>query len=273
MARILPLVLPRTAGAWCLPHAAERFPCARPRFALGDPRDLVPQTCELLAEQGCALLPWGAEDGDLLLAPAPRPGEEASVLLELLAPLDQNFPILLYRRESPFLANLDVEGEALTLLPAQRLSLLLRGSAWAERRPGPRGSLQNRVFLSLALDLWRSALLLADYEEHSRQVGEIRLEGELDLLPEAHGAELLRLGSKASFWAQPCPSRVHLPWWAGCNARAWQINRQARRTWPRAWGEVEVQVRLGTRYRRISARAYFEAFRRSGSARRLLLGS
>ena len=55
------------------------------------------------------------------MAPAPRPGEEASVLLELLAPLDQNFPILLYRRESPFLANLDVEGEALATLVVNKL--------------------------------------------------------------------------------------------------------------------------------------------------------
>lgn len=272
MARLLPLVLPRTTHHWCVPHAAERFPGAHPRFVHGDPREHVPQTCERLAEFGDGVLPWGASDGDLLLAPAPRPGEEAGLLLDLLEPLPENFPVLLYRRESPFLANLDCEGEALTLLPAGRMRLLLRGSAWAERRPGPKGSLQHRVFLSLALDLWRSALLLARYEEQSRLVGDVRLEGELDLLAEGEGRRLLEQGRRAACWSGPAPTRVHLPWWAGCSALDWRVNQLACKAWPKRWREVEIQVRLGTRYRRIPAAEYFDAFVRSGSARRVLLG-
>lgn len=273
MARLLPLVLPRTLHSWCVPHAAERFPSECPRFALGDPREIVPQTCERLAEHGDGVLPWGASDGDLLLAPAPRPGEEAQLLLEMLEPLTETFPVLLYRRESPFLANPACEGEALTLLPAGRMRLLLRGSGWAERRPGPKGSLQHRVFLSLALDLWRSAMLLARYEEQSRLVGDLRLEGELDLLGEGQGRELIERGKRAAWWSGEVPTRVHLPWWAGRVALNWRINQQARKAWPRAWQEVEIQVKLGTRYRRIPAREYFAAFVRSGSARRVLLGS
>lgn len=273
MARLLPLVLPRTTHPWCVPHAADRFPAERPRFAQGDPREQVPHTCERLAEFGDGLLPWGASDGDLLLAPAPRPGEEAGLLLEMLDPLPELYPVLLYRRESPFLANLACQGEPLTLLPAARMRLLLRGSGWAERRPGPKGSLQNRIFLSLALDLWRSAALLAGYEEQSRLVGEVRLDGELDLLAEASGRDLLAQGRRAKCWKGPVPSRVHLPWWAGRSALDWQINRLARKAWPSPWNQVEIQVRLGTRYRRIPAAEYFQAMVRSGSARRILLGS
>ncbi|MCH2100543.1 MAG: hypothetical protein MK209_01270 [Planctomycetes bacterium] len=250
---------------------AEQFPSERPRFAHGDPREHVPHTCERLVEYGEGLLPWGALDGDLLLVPAPRPGEEAALLLDMLEYLSENFPVLLYQRESPFFSNLVCEGEALTLLPAGRLRLLLRGSAWAERRPGPKGSLQNRVFLSLALDLWRSAILLERYEEQSRLVGDLRLEGELDLLADGAGREVVERGKAAFCWSGSVPSRVHLPWWAGRSALDWRINQRACKAWPKAWRSVEVQVRLGTRYRRLSAAEYFEAFKRSGSARRILL--
>lgn len=281
MARFVPLLLPRTAGEWCPAHPATRFPSDRPRFLHGDPREHAPQTCAQLAKQADALLPWGNEDGDLLLAPAPRPGEEAQLLGEVLNSLAENFSVLLYLRESPFLNNLCFEDEALSLLPAGRLLQLLRGSAWAERRPGPRGSLQTRAYLGLALDQWRSLMLLAHEPEHSRLVGEVRFQDELDLLPEARGAEILALTQqgrsaarhvRAELFSGEPPSRVHLPWWAGRSWPAWQINRVCARNWPQAWQQVEVQVQLGSRFRRLPAARYFNAFQRSGSARRLVLG-
>jgi hypothetical protein len=281
MARFLPLLLPRTTGDWCPAHPATRFPCERPRFLHGDPREHAPRTCAQLAEQGDALLPWGNADGDLLLAPAPRPGEEAQLLSEVLGTLPENFSVLLYQRESPFLNNLSFENEALCLLPADRLALLLRGSAWAERRPGPRGSLQTRIYLGLALDLWRSLILLADEAEHSRLVGELRLPDELDLLPAARGGELLarakhgRTAARlacAELFAGEAPDRVHMPWWVGRSWPNWQINRICAKHWPKAWQDVEVQVQLGARFRRIPAVRYFQAFQISGSTRRLIWG-
>jgi hypothetical protein len=281
MARFLPLLLPRTAGEWCPAHPATRFPSERPRFLHGDPRELVPRTCKQLANQGDALLPWGTGDGDLLLAPAPRPGEEAELQCQVLRTLPENFSVLLYPRESPFLNNLRFESESLCLLPAGRLAHLLRGSAWAERRPGPRGSLQTRVFLGLALDLWRSLMLLEHEAEHSRLVGEARLPHELDFLPQARGAELLALArldgaaarrARGELFEGEIPQRVHLPWWAGRSWPAWQINRICARHWPREWQQVEVQVQLGSRFRRLPAQRYFRAFRSSGSTRRLLWG-
>jgi hypothetical protein len=281
MARFLPLLLPRTAGDWCPAHPATRFPSERPRFLYGDPRKIVPRTCVQLAAQGDALLPWGTEDGDLLLAPAPRPGEEAQLFHEVLSTLPENFSVLLYKRESPFLNNLVFANEALCLLPAGRLMQLLRGSSWAERRPGPRGSLQTRAYLGLALDLWRSLMLLVHEPEHSRLVGEVRLQCELDLLPDARGAALLAAAeqsgaaarlARAELFAGELPSRVHLPWWAGRSWPAWQINRLCARHWPQAWQQVEVQVQLGSRFRRLPAARYFSAFQRSGSTRRWVLG-
>lgn len=281
MARFLPLLLPRTTGEWCPAHPATRFPSERPRFLHGDPRAHAPQTCARLSAQGDDLLPWGTGDGDLLFAPGPRPGEEAQLLHEVLSSLPENFSVLLYPRESPFLNNLVFKDETLCLLPAGRLMLLLRGSSWAERRPGPRASLQTRAYLGLALDLWRSLMLLTQESEHSRLVGEVRLAGELDLLPNARGREVIaaaeqgraagRLAWSELFAGDP-PSRVHLPWWAGRSWPAWQINRLCARHWPKAWQQVEVQVRVGTRFRRLPAARYFSAFRRSGSARRLVLG-
>ena len=279
MARFLPLLLPRISGEWCPAHQATRFPSERPRFLHGDPREHAPQACALLAENGDALLPWGTEDGDLLFAPAPRPGEESALLREVLAGLPDNFSVLLYQRESPFLSNVVHADEGLCLLPAERLGQLLRGSAWAERRPGPRGSLQNRIYLGLALDLWRSLMLLSSEEEHSRLVGEVRLEGELDLLPHAQGQELLacaaldrgaRAQGLAMIFAGERPQRVHLPWWAGRSWPAWYINQLCAKHWPLAWSEVEVQVQVGARFRRIPAQRYFAAMRQSGSSRRWL---
>lgn len=269
MARFLPLLLPRTNGDWCPVHPATRFPSDRPRFLHGDPRAHAPQTCAQLAAQGDDLLPWGTHDGDLLLAPAPRPGEEAQLLCEVLHELPENFSVLLYARESPFLNNLSFQGEPLCLLPAGRLILLLRGSSWAERRPGPRGSLQARVYLGLALDLWRSLMLMAAESEHSRLLGEVRLSGELDLLPGAQAGAPVNWANRLR--GDP-PSRVHLPWWAGRSWPDWEINRQCARHWPSAWQQVEVQVQLGARFRRLPAQRYFNAFRRSGSSRRLIFG-
>lgn len=272
MPRILPLVLPRVAEQWCPPHEAEQFPGEEARFLQGDPREHIPETCALLQARAGGLLPWSGEGGDLLLAPAPRPGEEARTLVHSLQTLDDRVPVLLYACESPMLDNLRCRGEALTLLPAARWRALLRGSAWAERRPGPQGSLQNRVFLSLALDQWRSLCLFQGVEEQSRVLAEVRLDGELDLHLAAEGAELLAQGKRAQYWQGPTPTRVHLPWWAGRDARAWQLHRLADRAWPRAWREVEVQVAVGTRVRRLPAHEYLRLFRVSGSRRRLLLG-
>lgn len=281
MARFLPLLLPRTSGDWCPAHPATRFPSERPRFLHGDPRDHAPQACALLAEHGDALLPWGNDDGDLLFAPAPRPGEEAELLREVLTGLPGNFPVLLYPRESPLLPNLDCQGEELCMLPAERMALLLRGTGWAERRPGPHSSLQNRVYLGLALDLWRSLMLLSGEAEHSRLLGEVRLDAELDLLAAARGQEFLPLvhakrGERAkqatAILHGEAPPRVHLPWWAGRSWQDWFINQQCAKHWPTAWSEVEIQVQVGTRFRRLPARRYFKAMRMSGSLRRLIRG-
>jgi hypothetical protein len=281
MARFLPLLLPRTPGEWCPAHQATRFPSERPRFLHGDPRKLVPRTCAQLSAQGDALLPWGTEDGDLLLAPAPRPGEESQLLREVLSTLPENFSVLLYLREGPFLNNLVYADEALCLLPAARLTHMLRGSFWAERRPGPRGSLQTRAYLGLALDLWRSLMLLSPEPEHSRLVGEVRLAGELDLLAQARGREVLALATQgrrarsrgmAQLFAGEPPPRVHMPWWAGRSWPAWFINQACAQSWPSGWAEVEIQVQLGARFRRMPAQRYFKTMRESGSSRRWLLG-
>ncbi len=58
--------------------------------------------------------------------------------------------------------------EALVVLPARRLDLLLRASRLAELRPGPRGSLQTRRFLAISLDQVRSLLALAEASRDRR---------------------------------------------------------------------------------------------------------
>lgn len=269
MTRILPILLPRVLDEWAPPVAATQFPGQAPRFLHGDPRTIVPQTCGVLAEAG-ELLPHGADQGDLLLAPMPAPGEETVILLPVLEQCAPQLPVIFYARDVPVLGNLRCGSEELIMLPAQRMLHLLRGSMWAEKKPGPLGSLQNRVFLSLALDHWRSLIGAAQWSEHPRLVGEVRLDGELDLLPGARAAELFRDGAQA--WSRTRPSRVHLPWWAGRRLIDWKINAVLARLWPREWTEVEVQVRIGRRYRRCAAAQYFAVFRQSGSSKRLLVG-
>lgn len=174
-----------------MPQVGQRLPTVRPGFTAGDPRPWIPSTLALLRRWGAEALPWTPKR-DLLLAPYPRPGEEAGILLELLRTLPPSYPVALYERETGLLPNLLVEdegegdrgshsfpgppdglrafrsairgggkgnAEALVLLPARRLSWLLRGSFLAELRPGPGRSLENRRFLVLALDHQRSLMV------------------------------------------------------------------------------------------------------------------
>ena len=170
-----------------VPHVGTALPGERPGFTRGDPRGWIPGVMALLADSGRTPLPW-TEDCDLLVAPHPVPGPERSALIELLSDLPPSYPVLLYERDLPVLPNLliwreneaDAEpaaigmhiarsavrhegkgyAEACVFLPARRLSYLLRGSPYAAWRPGSGGSLQNRRYLTLALDHQRTLLVL-----------------------------------------------------------------------------------------------------------------
>ena len=190
MGRWFPSVLGRPQNIFSMPVVGDALPAARPGFTTGDPRRWIPGTLGLLQRAGAVVLPW-TEDRDFLLAPYPAPGEETGILLEFLARLPEHYPVALYETETPFFPNLLVtapappgaefaapaEGlrayrsafrhqgrggaEALLLLPARRLRLLLRGSGFAPLRGRGGDSLQNRRFLLAALDHQRTLAALA----------------------------------------------------------------------------------------------------------------
>ncbi len=184
----LPRPLGRPHDLLVEPRTAPRLPGRRPGWLGPDPAPAIPATLRLLAAQGAPAEPWAA-DRDLLLAPYPAPGPPCAELVETLAALPPALPVLLYERDIAILPNLLVEGtaadddgspaaglrvyrsafrqqgracgEALVLLPARRVRLLLRTSPWTTLEPGRGDSLQNRRFLIHALDQQRSLMLLA----------------------------------------------------------------------------------------------------------------
>jgi hypothetical protein len=269
MARLLPRIFGVTPGRFAVPVPANQLPCKRPGFLQGDPRLRVPKTCALLQNQCELLLPW-TQDSDLLIAPYPTIGVETEDLLAILQPLAAHYPVLLYPHGNPLWPNVQIDDEDLLLLPARRLSLLLCGSFWAELRPGSGRSLQGRRFLSLALDHQRSLAVLAQVERHPRLVGEVRMEGELDLLFSGQGSQVLDARARKSLLQARPPRRVHLPWWGQNWVPAWKLNRFLLRQWPAEWLAVELQFRVGGKYLRMPAQKYWWALRQSGAHRRIL---
>ncbi|HEX9793602.1 MAG TPA: hypothetical protein VGC54_06425, partial [Planctomycetota bacterium] len=83
MGRLLPCPLGRPQNLITTPQVGHGLPCAKPGFTSGDPRPWVPGTLAALRAAGTEALPWGG-DCDLLLAPYPAPGREASALMEML---------------------------------------------------------------------------------------------------------------------------------------------------------------------------------------------
>ena len=189
MGRLLPCPLGRPKDLLVEPVVANSLPGSRPGFSGGDPAPDIPGTLELLRGRGAEAMPWTSEC-DLLLAPYPEPGEQADWLLEHLRRLPATYPVALYERDAPILANVIVDGveedpesspqaglrafraafrhagagaaEGLVLLPARRLGWLLRGSFFAQSAPGAAGSLQNRRYLAHLLDHQRSLMVLAN---------------------------------------------------------------------------------------------------------------
>ncbi|TAH38132.1 MAG: hypothetical protein EYC70_05790 [Planctomycetota bacterium] len=192
MGRLFHTILGRPQNILSMPVVGEALPTQRPGFTAGDPRPWIPGTLALLQQGGAAALPW-TRDRDLLLAPYPAPGDENGLLQELLRSLPDRYPVALYERDTPLVPNLLLPGpapdgldfrdpaaglrayrsgfrhqgrggaEACVLLPARRLSLLLRGSSFAAMRPGGGDSLQNRRFLLAALDHQRTLDALSPY--------------------------------------------------------------------------------------------------------------
>jgi hypothetical protein len=271
MGRLLARFYTATSGRFSTPVSAPQLPCKLPGFLQGDPRQKIPNTCELLQQQCQLLLPW-TRDNDLLIAPYPAIGDESIDLLALLKPLAAHYPVLLYSAGTPLWANIQIGDEGLLLLPARRLSQLLCGSFWAEMQPGTDRSLQGRRFLSLALDYQRSLAVLAEVARLPRLVGEVRLEGELDLLFSGQGGQVLDAGARKSLFQARPPRRVHLPWWGENWFPSWKLNRLLLRQWPGDWAQVELQFRVGEKYLRLPAKDYWRAFRQSGAHRRIFFG-
>lgn len=183
MRRILPVLLRRPDNLISVPEAAPLSAARRPGFLHGDPQPWAPAACARLRPE-----PW-TSGCDLLLAPAPRPGDERDALLGILDEQPPERPVVLYERDWPLWPNALVHGEAggedsaigrasaalrayrsafrhagagyaeaLQILPAARTADLLRGSPRAAR--GGRGPLENRRFLTTALDHQRSLPLV-----------------------------------------------------------------------------------------------------------------
>lgn len=184
MRRLLPVPLRRPANLISVPDL-DFLPAARSAgFIHGDPAPWAPTTLRRLDA-----LPWKAAC-DLLLAPAPRPGDETESLLTHLDALPAERPVVLYERDWPVWPNVLVHdggtdvnvemdspaqglrayrsafrhggrgyAEALQILPAARTADLLRGRARAAMRAGG-DPLLNRRFLVTALDHQRSAALV-----------------------------------------------------------------------------------------------------------------
>ncbi len=267
MVRLLPAILPWRGDDLQRPHVADQLPGKRPGFLQGDPFSVVPATCALLEQQADQLLPWTG-DGDLLLAPFPEPGVESGDLVRILDGLDDALSVLLYCRGMPLWPNLRLGQEKLLLLPARRLSLLLRGSVWTAMRPGPSRSLQNRFFLIHALDHQRSLALLAGEERLPPIVARVRRDSDLEFGLDLEATSDPRMRNLA---ALPRPPRVHLPWWGAGSHAAWLCNRRLCRRWPASWSEVEIQFSLGPYVLRLPARRYWFVFAASGARRRVYL--
>jgi len=270
LARFFPRILPRVTAELYRPHAGQQLPGKRPGFVHGDPRARIPATCASIeAQLDGPLLPWQGE-GDLFIAPFPRPGEESAALCDFLETLHRDLAVLLYEFGTPVFANLTIGDEALVFLPASRAAALLRASVWAERRPGARGSFQNRTYLSLALDHQRALSVLAAHVRYPAPLAELRFDGELDLSEPQQIAAWIADASARQ--VRPAPERVHLPWWGANSFPAWQANRQLAKVWPREWRGVQVQFACGHRYLRMPAEEYWAAFRASGAMRRWFVG-
>lgn len=193
MGRILPVPLGRPLNIFSMPHVGDSLPTQRPGYWGPNPEAWIPGVSKRWQEEGIHLDSWSI-DADLLLAPYPRVGEELVEMCDILRTLPDNFPVALYEREVAFIPNLLMplpesarpdqgglnfqhesqglrayraafrhmgkgETEAYLVLPARRLSYLLRGSFLCEIRPGQGASLQNRRFLIAALDHQRTLLL------------------------------------------------------------------------------------------------------------------
>ena len=188
--RFFPLILRRPDNLLSVPAVADRFPTQRPGFLQGDPALWVPSTLASLERQTQQpVLPWSPQC-DLLMLPSPALASELP--LEVLDGLPADYPVLLYEAQQPLFPNVLVgdgnqsqsvdfktassglrayrsafrhlgigETEALVLLPASRVRYLARLAFRFESKPSPGPSLQNRRFLTLALDYHRSVAALS----------------------------------------------------------------------------------------------------------------
>ena len=240
MSRVFPYFLSRPANLLAEPFVATELPTKRPRFVAGDPRPWVRGTLKILENQGSPALPW-SEDADFILAPWPNPGKECQDLCRLLAGVDSSTPVALYERDFPVLPNTVIqrrgeqtssgpevsdslsrfraslrhggkgEAEALVLLPAQRMKLILKGSFLATFQPRSKDSLQSRRYLHHLLDHQRSLSVLARVDQelsdsqHHRDNPEERV---LALAPHFDDEVLLLGAELAQAVESECPMRL-----------------------------------------------------------------
>jgi LmbE family N-acetylglucosaminyl deacetylase len=189
MTWLLPRTFGRPRNLLCEPVVTDELPARQAGWWGQKPDQLVPGTVALLQSAEAGLREW--QDGcDFLLAAWPQAGAEHADLLALLDGLPSTTPVVLFEHQVTVLPNLVVaspdcdpagadnaaaglrvlrsalrhqgcgQAEALVLLPAGRMRLILRGSSMAVKQPDAAGSLQNRRYLHHLLDHARSLSLL-----------------------------------------------------------------------------------------------------------------
>jgi len=190
MSWLLPRVFGRPQNLLCEPCLSDKLPAKNSLYIGEDATGFAPATVAILQQADGGLSKWEdchANHCGFLLAAWPHPNEILN-LLEVLAQLPATTPVALYEKNIAVLPNVLIhdsasldnnsaaslrglrsalrsqgrgQTEALVLLPAARLALILRGSSMAVKQPAAGASLQNRRYLHHLLDHSRSLSLLS----------------------------------------------------------------------------------------------------------------